>query len=68
MTLQKFPTGEFIDRPEPTADEMIYAIQSGIQMKLSDLKERKTSTKEFLENSIGSLEVLRTVYYGGSDK
>jgi len=68
MTLQKFPTGEFMDRVEPTVDEMIYAIQSGIQMHLSDLKEGKTSTKEFLENSIESLEVLRTVYYGSSDK
>jgi len=57
-----------MDRVEPTVDEMIYAIQSGIQMHLSDLKEGKTSTKEFLENSIESLEVLRTVYYGSSDK
>ena len=68
MVLQKFPTGEFIDKPEPTADEMIYAIQSGIKMHLGDLQEGKISVKEFLNNSIQSLEVLRTVYYGGCDK
>lgn len=67
MVLQKFPTGEFIDKPEPTADEMIYAIQSGIKMHLGDLQEGKISVKEFLNNSIESLEVLRTVYYGGSE-
>ena len=66
MTLQKFPTGEFIDKPEPTADEIIYGIQSGIKMHLTDLQEDKISVKEFLENSINSLEVLRTVYYGDS--
>jgi len=63
MVLQKFPTGEFIDKPEPTADETIYAIQSGIKMHLGDLQEGKISVKEFLNNSIQSLEVLRTVYY-----
>ena len=63
MVLQKFPTGEFIDKPEPTADEMVYAIQSGIKMHLGDLQEGKISVKEFLNNSIQSLEVLRTVYY-----
>ena len=66
MTIQKFPTGEFIDKPEPDAEEIIYGIQSGIKMHLDDLNEGNISTREFLENSINSLEVLRTVYYGDS--
>ena len=66
MTLQKFPTGEFMEKPEPTVDEIVYGIQSGIKMHLDDLNEGNISTREFLENSIKSLEVLRTVYYGDS--
>jgi hypothetical protein len=68
VVLQKFPTGEFIDKPEPTADEIIYGIQSGIKMHLDELHEGKISTQEFLENSINSLEILRTVYYGDSER
>jgi len=67
VVLQKFPTGEFIDKAEPTAEEIIYGIQSGIKMHLDELNEGKISTREFLENSINSLEVLRMVYYGDSN-
>ena len=66
MAIQLFPSGEFIDRIEPSPDELLQDVQLGIQTQLKFFIDGECTVKELLQYCIETLEEIKETHYGSS--